>query len=34
MEGDGQRGTVTATVIWSKSGKAPQELWYSGKMRE
>jgi hypothetical protein len=27
-------GTVTATVIWSKSGKAPQELWYSGKMRE
>jgi hypothetical protein len=27
-------GTVTATVIWSKSGKAAQELWYTGKMRE
>ena len=27
-------GTVTATVIWSKSGKAAEELWYTGKMRE
>jgi hypothetical protein len=27
-------GTVTATLVWSKPGQAPQELWYSGKMRE
>ena len=27
-------GTVTATVVWSKSGKAAEELWYTGKMRE
>ena len=27
-------GTVTATVVWSKPGQAPQEFWYRGKMRE
>jgi len=25
--------TVTATITWSKPGKAPQEFWYRGKLK-